>query len=302
MALTKLATYYPDYKDHNNGDDIKSLDVYAQNDKVGSVNDVLVDERDGKFRYLVVDTGFWVLGKKVLLPIGLAQIDYSQRRVNVSGLTKEQVENLPEFTDELKIDQDYEENVRGVYRPMAAGRTGTAQTASTAASTASTASTTGKVPFNRDTYDYKQDAALYDMNERDHQTLRLYEERLVTNKQRQKTGEVTVGKHVETETARVSVPVEKERVVIERTTPTGAGTPVAPGDAAFQEGTVAHVDIYEERADVHKEAFVREQVNIRKEVDHDTVTAEEQIRREELDIDDAGRGIIDQGTTKGDRR
>ena len=65
---------------------------------------------------------------------------------------------------------------------------------------------------------------------------------------------------------------------------------------------MAHVDIYEERADVHKEAFVREQVNIRKEVEQDTVTAEEQIRREELDIDDAGRGIIDQGTTNRDRR
>jgi len=299
MALTKLESYYPDYKDHANGDDIKSLDVYAQNDKVGSVQDVLVDERDGKFRYLVVDTGFWVLGKKALLPIGLAQIDYTQRRVNVSGLTKEQVENLPEFNDNLKIDQDYEENVRGVYRPMATGKTGTA--ASTA-STASTANTAGNVPFNRDTYDYQQDAALYNLNDRDHQTLRLYEERLITNKQRQKTGEVTVGKRVETETARVSVPVEKERVVIERTTPTGAGTPVAPGEAAFQEGTVAHVDIYEEKADVHKEAFVREQVNIRKEVEQDTVTAEEQIRREELDVDDAGRGIIDQVTTKRDRR
>jgi len=289
MALTKLDTYYPDYKNHTDGNDIKSLDVYAQGDKVGSVQDVLVDERDGKFRYLVVDTGFWVLGKKVLLPIGLANIDYAQGRVNVSGLTKQQVENLPEFTDNLKIDQDYEENVRGVYRPIATGKTATASTAS-------------KVPFNRDTYDYKQDAALYDLNENDHQTLRLYEERLIANKQRQKTGEVTVGKHVETQTAKVSVPVEKERVVIERSTPTGAGTPVAPGEATFQEGTVAHVDIYEERADVHKEAFVREQVNIRKEVEHDTVSAEEQIRREELDIDDAGRGIVDKGTTKRDRR
>jgi len=289
MALTKLDTYYPDYKNHTDGNDIKSLDVYAQGDKVGSVQDVLVDERDGKFRYLVVDTGFWVLGKKVLLPIGLANIDYAQGRVNVSGLTKQQVENLPEFTDNLKIDQDYEENVRGVYRPIATGKTATASTAS-------------KVPFNRDTYDYKQDAALYDLNENDHQTLRLYEERLIANKQRQKTGEVTVGKHVETQTAKVSVPVEKERVVIERSTPTGAGTPVAPGEATFQEGTVAHVDIYEERADVHKEAFVREQVNIRKEVEHDTVSAEAQIRREELDIDDAGRGIVDKGTTKRDRR
>jgi uncharacterized protein (TIGR02271 family) len=57
------------------------------------------------------------------------------------------------------------------------------------------------------------------MNQQDHQNLKLYEERLVANKSRVKTGEVSVGKHVETETARVAVPVEKERVIIERTTP-----------------------------------------------------------------------------------
>jgi stress response protein YsnF len=38
----------------------------------------------------------------------------------------------------------------------------------------------------------------------------LYEERLVANKKTPSDREVVVGKHVETETARVSVPVEKE--------------------------------------------------------------------------------------------
>ena len=51
--------------------------------------------------------------------------------------------------------------------------------------------------------------------------LKLYQERLVADKHREKTGEVTVGKRVETETARVSVPIEKERVVVERTAATG---------------------------------------------------------------------------------
>ncbi|MBF2014067.1 MAG: DUF2382 domain-containing protein [Rivularia sp. T60_A2020_040] len=121
--------------------------------------------------------------------------------------------------------------------------------------------------------------------------VKLYEERLVADKQRQKTGEVSVGKHVETETARVAVPVEKERVVIERTTPTNERV-VSPGAADFSGGEVARMDIYEESADIDKEAFVREEVRVRKEVEHDTVEAQETIRREELDIDVDGNSTI----------
>ena len=123
-------------------------------------------------------------------------------------------------------------------------------------------------------------------------TFKLYEERLIADKQREKTGEVAVGKRVETETAKVSVPIEKERVVIERTTPTDAGTAVAPGDVNFGEGEVARVEVYEETADVRKEAFVREEVNVRKEVDRSTINAEEQLRREELDVKTDGNPVV----------
>jgi uncharacterized protein (TIGR02271 family) len=129
------------------------------------------------------------------------------------------------------------------------------------------------------------------LNEQNNQTLKLYEERLIANKRRQKAGEVAIGKHVETETARVTVPVEKERVVVERVTPADAGRAVAPGEANFREGEVARVEIYEETADVRKEAFVREEVRVRKVVDHDTVEAQETIRREELDVDAPGLPI-----------
>ena len=40
--------------------------------------------------------GFWVFGKKVLLPIGQARIDYNSKRV-YAKLAKNQVESLPEF-------------------------------------------------------------------------------------------------------------------------------------------------------------------------------------------------------------
>ena len=122
--------------------------------------------------------------------------------------------------------------------------------------------------------------------------LKLYEERLVADKHREKTGEVTVGKRIETETARVSVPIEKERVVVERTASTGQ-TIVTPGEAAFQDGEIARVEVYEETPDIHKEAFLREEVRVRKEVDQEVVEAEEQLRRVELDVDTEGRPIVD---------
>jgi uncharacterized protein YrrD len=87
MALVKLEEFYPDYREGNSDiDDIKSFDVYAQtNDKVGSVYNILVDEQTGKLRYFVVDTGFWIFGKKVLLPVGLADIRYTDKRIYAKG-------------------------------------------------------------------------------------------------------------------------------------------------------------------------------------------------------------------------
>jgi uncharacterized protein (TIGR02271 family) len=127
--------------------------------------------------------------------------------------------------------------------------------------------------------------------------LKLYEERLVADKQRVKAADVTVGKHVETETARVSVPVERERVVVERITPSDAGTPVAPGSVNFGQGEVSRIEVFEETADISKQAYVREEIKVRKEVDRETVEAEEQIRREVLDVDADDRSVVDRTNT-----
>jgi uncharacterized protein (TIGR02271 family) len=105
---------------------------------------------------------------------------------------------------------------------------------------------------------------LYKLNDQDHQTFKLYE------------------------TAQVSVPIQKERVVIERVTPTTADAVVDMRESQFQEGEVARIELYEETPEIRKETFVREEVRVRKVVDSNTVEAEETIRREELDIDTSG--------------
>ncbi|MFB2982359.1 DUF2382 domain-containing protein [Microseira sp. BLCC-F43] len=282
MALLKLEDFDPNYRETFEGDDVKGLGVYAEgNEKIGTVSDVLVDE-NGHFRYLVVDLGFWIFGKKVLLPIGRTRIDYNADRVYAIGMTREQAENLPEYSDRMTADYDYEERVRGVYRTQPVEASAPVDTTADYSS------------YDRNSYNYEREPNLFGLNERDHQTFRLYEERLIANKNRYKAGEVAVGKRVETETARVSVPIEKERVVIERVTPSEAGTRVNPGEVAFQEGEVARVELYEETPDIHKEAFVREEVRVKKVVDRDTVEAQDTIRREELDVNTDGTPVVEQ--------
>lgn len=280
MPLHKIKDFDPDYRTHFEDQDFVGYDLYAATDKVGSVEDLLVDDA-GKIRYLIINTGAWIFGKKVLLPIGRARIDYSGHRVAVDGLTRAQVEALPAYDGNMPVDYQHEEQVRGVYRP--------------AATSAASLESAAPLDYDRDTYTYDRDPGLYSLDERNHQNLHLYEERLIANKTRVKTGEVAVGKHVETETARVSVPIEKERVVIERTTPSSGA--VTPDGTAFQEGEVARMETYEETPDIRKEAFVREEVTIRKEVNQETVNAEETLRREELDIDTQGQTVVNKGST-----
>ncbi len=127
----------------------------------------------------------------------------------------------------------------------------------------------------------------------DNDAVRLYEEKLQVEKTRQKTGEVAIGKHVETEVANIAVPVEKERLIVERVDLPEADRFVQPGEADFRDGEVARVDLYEETPNIQKQAFVREEVTMHKEVDQKVVKAEETVRREELDVNVQGRPRVD---------
>jgi uncharacterized protein (TIGR02271 family) len=303
MALYKIKDFDPEYSKHFDDRDVKDMDLYVGTDKIGSVDDILVDDA-GQFRYLVINTGIWILGKKVLLPIGRARIDYNQKRVYAESLTKSQVEALPELTPDTTVDYEHEERVRGVYRSalpktntastMGASYTGTERRSNPDEQMLSVEDgyleQEGYVNYNRDTYSHDREPALYSMNEDAHPSFKLYQERLVASKQRQKTGDAVISKRIETETAQASVPIEKERVVLERM-PASGSKAVAPGEATFQAGEVSRMDVYEEVPEFHKEAFVREEVRVNKVVEKETATTQEQIRREEIDVSVNDRSV-----------
>lgn len=290
MALYKLDEFYPNYQEELfDGEDIKGLDVYAgkSDDKIGTIENALVDDQ-GNFRYFVIDTGFWIFGKKVLLPVGKCNIDAKAKRIYATGIVnKKQVEDLPEYHESKVIDRQHEEQVRHIYSTpaMKAVEEPTVQLEQSYSASQAASS-------DRHSYNYHAEPSMYNLSADNHQTLKLYEERLVANKKRRQTGEVVVAKHVETETASISLPLEKDRIVIERSIPADRSVS-SPDRVDFQDGEIVRMKVYEETADIHKQAFVREEVKIKKEIERDTVQAKETLRREELDIDTQGRLNID---------
>jgi uncharacterized protein (TIGR02271 family) len=280
MALYKIADLYPNYQqDIFGGDDIKGYSVYAglTDNKIGTVYDSLLDE-GGRFRYLVIETGVWIFGKKVLLPVGCCQVNYQKDCVYAIGIVnKEQAERLPEYDEDMTINYDYEERVRSVYR------TPTAETG--------TATPSAKTAYSESDYRYDNEPELYTTDDRHHQKLKLYEERLIANKDRHKIGEVQVSKRVVTETAEATVPVKKDKIIIEFTPETSTEV---TGSSDFHEMEVARMDVHEETVDIHKETFARGEVTVRKEVEQDTVTGKETLRREEVDVDRQGNPNVQQ--------
>jgi len=83
------------------------------------------------------------------------------------------------------------------------------------------------------------------------------------------------------------VPIEKESVVERVTQQTPAGQLHLVVLTSVKEKW--HIETYEETPDIHKEAFVCEEVKVKKVVDQETVEAQETLRREELDVDTEGR-------------
>ena len=74
--------------------DVSGFDVEARDGSIGKVEEVTFDAGES---YIVVDTGPWILGKKVLLPAGLIErVDRDDETVYVDR-TKDEIKEAPEF-------------------------------------------------------------------------------------------------------------------------------------------------------------------------------------------------------------
>jgi hypothetical protein len=87
--------------------DSQGRKIRATDGDIGSVDQFLFDDENWAVRYLVVDTGNWLLGRKVLIsPIALGQTDWTEG-LSVS-LTKEQIKNSPGIDTDKPVSRQHE--------------------------------------------------------------------------------------------------------------------------------------------------------------------------------------------------
>ena len=83
--------------------DLVGYDVEATDGHIGKIDET--SNLAGQ-AHLVVDTGFWIFGKKRLIPAGVVErIDVQNEKVHV-GLSKDQIKSAPDFDDERRDARD----------------------------------------------------------------------------------------------------------------------------------------------------------------------------------------------------
>lgn len=97
---------------------LRSLERYrvnATDGDLGCVEDFLVDDEAWTIRYLVVDTGSFIGGRRVLVsPISFREIDWSSRRVHLA-LTKEKIIRSPGVELDKPVSRQHEFQLYGYY-------------------------------------------------------------------------------------------------------------------------------------------------------------------------------------------
>ncbi len=271
-------------------------------DKIGKVDDILVDETDQP-EYIGVKMGFLGLSS-TLIPLELCRIDEGDRRIEVS-VDKETAKNGPTFDDDQEITPELEERIRDHYGLQATGigaqrgaygeyyddetRTGDR----TGVGRAGPGMTMGdrdragefrEHPPGEEGVGERED----DLNDTDELRVQRSEEEIRAGTSEREAGRLNVRKRVRTDREQVRMPTRREEVSVDRVPVNEEGTGAEIGEDEIS------VPVVEEEAVVEKRPVVKEEVRVRKDVVEDEEVVEEDIRKEEVDVDDAtttrGRG------------
>ncbi len=98
-----------------NASAINGYAIAASDGRVGTVSDILFEDVRWLVRWLVVDTGSWLSGRKVLLPPSvLGRLDPEGEKFPVT-LTMQQVKDSPEIDTDRPVSRQMEADVYGYY-------------------------------------------------------------------------------------------------------------------------------------------------------------------------------------------
>jgi uncharacterized protein (TIGR02271 family) len=119
-----------------------------------------------------------------------------------------------------------------------------------------------------------------DLRDEDELRVQRSEEELRTGTREREAGRVGVRKQVRTDREQVSVPTRHEEVSVERVPVNEEGTGAEIGEDEVS------VPVVEDEVVVDKRPVVKEEIRVRKDVVQDEEVVEEDVRKEEVDVDD----------------
>ncbi len=256
-------------------DRFAGYEVYDQaGEKIGKVDDLFVDENDQP-EYIGVKMGF--LGtRSTLIPMDIVRVNDERRLLQVAA-DKDTVKDGPTYDDDQEITPEFENEVYSYYGLRRATTTEVRATYGTYHAGGTTEAATG--PSKLGAADRADRLAA-----EDEVRVRRVEEELVAGTREREVGAVRVRKRVVTERQRMEVPTRREEVSVERVPVEGEAT-----EAEIGEDEVS-IPLTEEEVVVEKRPVAKEEVRIRKDVVEDTEVVEEDVRREEVEIDDETTG------------
>ena len=223
-------------------------------EKIGKVDDLFVDESDQP-EYIGVKMGF--LGtRSTLIPWEAVSSTDDEGRAITVATDKATAKDGPVFDDDREITPEFENEVYSYY--------GLQRSQST---------------DEPGVYEAYQDAAPSTTDE-DELRVQRTEEELAAGTREREAGQLKVRKRVRTDREQIEVPTRHEEVSVER-------VPVSDeaSEAEIGEDEVV-VPVTEEEVVVGKRPVVKEEVRVRKDVVEDTETVEEDVRREEIEVED----------------
>jgi len=104
-----------EYSDQAFGADLTGYSVEATDGGIGKVDEATNDVGSS---YIVVDTGPWIFGKKVMLPAGVIdRVDRDDEKVYVNR-NKDEIKNSPTFDDTTYRDEPYRDELGMYYGGM----------------------------------------------------------------------------------------------------------------------------------------------------------------------------------------
>jgi len=94
---------------------LKGYTLDSLDGEIGKVKEFYFDDRHWAIRYLVVDTGNWLMGRQVLIsPYALIAVSKEKQQIAID-LTKKQIEDSPSLDSDKPVSRQFEEAYYGHY-------------------------------------------------------------------------------------------------------------------------------------------------------------------------------------------